>query len=202
MTRHLGRLVLIPDALAKHTADAIRVFMLTTHYRSPLAWVEEGIEAAERGLEHLRAAVRDRRPLVSYPSDEGDNELEHVAREARDKFITGMDDDLNTPMALGVIHDLAREINRARSEGVAAAALAPAQSALSELTGVLGLTLKEQARAVSEGEAAAIEGLVQERNKLRHEKKFADADRIREELAATGVVLEDTSQGTIWKKVK
>ncbi len=202
MTRHLGRLVLIPDALAKHSADAIRVFMLTTHYRSPLAWLEEGIEAAERGLEHLRAAVRDRRPLASSPTGQRENELEHVAKEARDKFIAGMDDDLNTPMALGVIHDLAREINRARSEGVAAAALAPAQSTLSELAGVLGLTLKEQARAVSEGEAAAIEGLVQERNKLRREKKFADADRIREELAATGVVLEDTSQGTIWKKVK
>jgi cysteinyl-tRNA synthetase len=202
MTRHLGRLVLIPDALAKHSADAIRVFMLTTHYRSPLAWLEEGIEAAERGLEHLRAAVRDRRPLASSLTGQRENELEHVAKEARDKFIAGMDDDLNTPMALGVIHDLAREINRARSEGVAAAALAPAQSTLSELAGVLGLTLKEQARAVSEGEAAAIEGLVQERNKLRREKKFADADRIREELAATGVVLEDTSQGTIWKKVK
>ena len=59
MTRHLGGLVLIPDALARHSADAIRAFILGTHYRSPLAWTDEGVNAAERGLERLRAAVKD-----------------------------------------------------------------------------------------------------------------------------------------------
>ena len=202
MTRHLGGLVLIPDALSRHSSDALRVFVLTTHYRSPLAWSEEGLEAAERGLEHLRAAAKETRPTSPGPSPKAESRLERDAAETRDQFIAAMDDDLNTPMALGFIHDLAREINRARSEGVAAASLAVAQTELRELTDVLGLTLKESRGIVGEDEAAEIERLVRKRDDLRRTRKFADADRIREELVSIGVALEDTPQGTIWKKIK
>jgi cysteinyl-tRNA synthetase len=202
MTRHLGRLVLIPEALAKHSSDALRVFILTTHYRSPVAWLEEGIEAAERGLDHLRAAVADYVPGGPVTAPDPENGLEGIAGEAKAKFITAMDDDLNTPMALGIIHDLAHEINRARSEGANPAWLVPGQAVLRELTGVLGLTLKEAGGSVNEAEAAEIERLVQERNDLRHARKFAEADRIREELGSIGVALEDSPKGTSWKKVK
>jgi cysteinyl-tRNA synthetase len=202
MTRHLGELVLIPDALASHSADALRVFVLTTHYRSPLAWAEEGVGAAERGLEHLRAAANEDPSRVPVSDLVGENEIKQIAAKAREEFVKAMDDDLNTPMALGFIHDLAREINRARSEGVPAERLAPAQAALRELTGVLGLTLKETGGLVSEGEAADIERIVQKRNDLRRAKKFAEADKIRKELGSIGVTLEDTPQGTSWKKVK
>jgi cysteinyl-tRNA synthetase len=201
MTRHLGELVLIPEALAKHSADALRVFILTTHYRSPVAWAEEGIEAAERGLEHLRAAVKDQSSLAP-DGPEAEYALEAAAREARVKFIAAMDDDLNTPMALGIIHDLAREINRARSEGVSTASLAPGQTAVRELTGVLGLTLKQIGGPVNEAEAAKIEQLVLRRNDLRRARQFTEADRIRIELGDMGVVLEDSPQGTTWKKIR
>jgi cysteinyl-tRNA synthetase len=202
MTRHLGRLVLIPEALVKHSSDALRVFILTTHYRSPVAWTEEGIEAAERGLEHLRAAAKGELPSGPLPKPDGENGLEHVTAETREQFIGAMNDDLNTPMALGLIHDLAREINRARSEGAAAASLTAAQVGLRELTDVLGLTLKDTGGIVSEVEATEIERLVRKRDEVRRTKKFAEADKIREELASIGVTLEDSPRGTTWKKLR
>lgn len=202
MTRHLGGLVLIPEALSKHSSDALRVFILTTHYRSPVAWVEEGIDAAERGLEHLRAALKDQviEPVAAAAQESGG--LAPLAAEARERFISAMDDDLNTPMALGIVHDLAREINKARAEGAEAALLAPAQTALREISEVLGLTLKESAGVVGAAEEAEILKLVENRNELRRAKKFAEADKIRQDLAAMGVTLEDTPQGTGWKKTR
>jgi cysteinyl-tRNA synthetase len=203
MTRHEGRLVEIPDALARHSADAIRAFILNTHYRTPLAWTNAGVEATERGLDRLRAAMKDFNPtFAAYPANQegGPNALTQSAQDAHTRFIAAMDDDLNTPMALGVIYDLARDINRARAAGVPAAELAPAQATLRELTDVFGLTLEEPRRAVSDTEAAEIEALVQKRNELRRDKKFTEADKLRGELAALGVTLEDTPQGTVWKK--
>ena len=198
MTRHLGGLVLIPDALSRHSSDAIRAFILGTHYRSPLAWTEEGIDAAERGLERLRAAVKD----SIAPSGETKDALTENATQAREKFIAMMDDDLNTAGALGVLYDLAREINRARGEGANAQTLAPAQATLQELAGVLGLTLQEPQRAVSDDEAEKINALVAERNALRAAKKYADADNVRKQLTEMGIEIADSAQGTTWKKVR
>ena len=199
MTRHLGGLVEIPDALSRHSSDAIRAFILNTHYRTPLAWTDEGVDAVERGLDRLRAAIQDYKP-GSARAQVQENAATEYARQARERFIAAMDDDLNTPMALGVIYDLAREINRARAEGIAVANLAPAQATLCELTEVFGLTLEVPQQAVSSTEAAEIEALIQRRNELRRAKKFADADAVRAQLTAMGVTLEDTAQGTTWKK--
>lgn len=201
MTRHLGGLVYIPDALSRHSSDAIRAFILGTHYRSPLPWTEEGVDAAERGLERLRAAVKDAVPPVS-PDGASAGTLNQSASEARKKFIAAMDDDLNTAGALGTLYDLAREINRARGEGATAQDLAPAQATLCTLAGVLGLTLQEPKRAVSDEDAETINTLVAERNALRAAKKYADADKVRAQLAEMGVEITDSAQGTTWKKVR
>jgi len=198
MTRHLGGLVHIPDALARYSADAIRVFILGTHYRSPLSWTDEGVDAAERGLERLRAAVKD----AVTPDALTDNDLARSAAQTRAKFIALMDDDLNTAGALGVVYDLAREINRARGEGASPQALAPAQATLKELTDVLGLTLQEPARAVSAADAEKINALVAERNALRAAKRYVDADKVRAQLAAMGVEIADSAQGTTWKMTR
>lgn len=221
MTRHEGGLIVIPDALAHHSADAIRAFILGTHYRSPLSWTDEGVDAAERGLERLRAAVAPFTSLTPNPSPTGRGErgssdsplpqgegmgvrgeLGERAQDTREKFIAAMDDDLNTAMAIGLLYDLAREINRSRSEGATAQALAPAQETLKELAGVLGLTLQEPERAVSEDESARIDALIKERNALRAGKKYREADAVRAKLTELGVVLEDSPQGTTWKKVR
>lgn len=204
MTRHLGGLIYIPDALSRHSADAIRVFVLSTHYRSPLTWTEEGVEAAERGLERLRAAVKDLPDLPLPPRDASDtaHALGTVATQVRARFIAAMDDDLNAAGALGALHDLAREINRARAEGVALQDLTSAQRMLKELAGVLGLTLKEWTRPITAEETQKIQALIQERNALRAAKRYAEADRIRAQLAEMGVALEDSPQGTTWKKIR
>lgn len=201
MTRHLGGLIYIPDALARHSSDAIRAFILGTHYRSPLSWTEEGVDAAERGLERLRAAVQDLSPNPS-PTKRGEHVLDTNAAQTREKFIAMMDDDLNTAGALGVLYDLAREINRARGEGATPQELAPAQATLKELAGVLGLTLQEPVHAVSDADAAKINALIAERNALRAAKKFADADKVRAQLTAMGIEIADSPQGTTWKKVR
>lgn len=199
MTRHLGGLVYIPDALAQHSSDAIRAFILGTHYRSPLAWTEDGVDAAERGLERLRHAVND---AIPPKGDSTNEELTRADEMAREKFIVLMDDDLNTAGALGVLYDLAREINRARSEGVAAQDLAPAQATLRELAGVLGLTLQEPTVAVSDADTEKINALIAERKALRAAKKYADADKVRAQLSEMGIEIADSAQGTTWKKVK
>ncbi len=201
MTRHEGGLIEIPQALAKFSSDAIRAFILNTHYRTPLAWTDQGVEAVERGLERLRAAVEGYDPAAASKDGE-ESALMQSASEARAKFTAAMDEDLNTPMALGVIYDLARVINRARAEGLSASQLAPAQATLYELAGVFGLTLQEPRAALSEDESKEIEALVTRRNELRRARQFAEADKIRERLSAMGVVLEDTAQGTTWRKTK
>ncbi len=201
MTRHEGGLVEIPEALSRHSADAIRAFILNTHYRTPLAWTEEGVEGMERGLDRLRAAVKDQLPAHAVAAF-GENGLGALAAEMRERFTAAMDDDLNSPMALGFLFDLAREINRARAEGTAVEQLSHAQSTLRELAGIFGLTLKEPEQAVSESDAAAIDALVQKRNELRRTKKFAEADQVRKQLTEMGVMLEDSPQGTTWIKRK
>ncbi len=197
MTRHLGGLIYIPDALSRHSSDSIRAFILGTHYRSPLAWTEDGVDAAERGLDKLRAAVND--PVTGSGTAKGN--FAEIAEFSRDKFIEHMDDDLNTAGALGVLYDLAREINRARGEGASAEQLAPAQATLKELAGVLGLTLQEATETVSDDEADKINALIAERNALRAAKKYKDADNVRAKLTEMGVEIADGAQGTTWKKV-
>lgn len=201
MTRHLGGLVYIPDALGRHSSDAIRAFILGTHYRSPLSWTDEGVDAAERGLERLRAAVKDAIPLTS-PDGPRAGGLNQSASDARKRFIAAMDDDLNAAGALATLYDLARDINRARGEGASPQDLAPAQATLKELTGVLGLTLKEPEHIVSDADAEKIKALIAERNALRAAKKYADADKVRAQLTELGVEIADSAQGTTWKKVR
>lgn len=203
MTRHLGGLVLIPDALARNSADAIRTFILSTHYRSPLAWSTEGTDPFERGLERLRVAIQGAPAEgAQAPQPSAGHPLVRFAADTREKFIAAMDDDLNTPMAIGAIFDLAREINRARQEGGSAEDLAPAQLTLRELSGVLGLTLQEPGRAVTADESEKILALIARRAELRKQKKFAEADQVRQQLTDLGVTLEDTPQGTTWKRAK
>jgi len=196
MTRHLGNFISVQEALQKYSTDAIRLFILSSHYRSPLTWKEENVLAAERGAERLRAALKDYvGPPPTSPGDALCEEAEAVRRE----FIAAMDDDFNTPRAIAQVFELARMINQARDSGVSAHSLAYAQSILKELTDVLGLTLKGLP-APSEAEPF-IALLVEVRSQLRAAKQWALADRIRERLAELGVILEDGPEGTTWKYI-
>jgi len=194
MHRHIGNTLWLKDALAQHEPDAIRLYLLSTHYRTPVVWTDEDVAATARGLERLRAALKD--AVESKSSTE--TAFAQMANQVREKFIAAMDDDFGTPQAIAVLYDLAREINRARGEGASPDALAPAQATLRELIGVLGLTLKEPESKMLAA-APFIELLIQVRKDLRAAKQYALADKVRDDLAKLGVTLEDGLQGTTWK---
>lgn len=193
MSKSLGNLVSVEEALQRYSADALRAYFLSSHYRSPLQYGDEGAAAMERSLARFHHALRP------GPAETAGAAAAMDAAPYRERFITAMDEDLNTPQALAALFDLAREINRARDAGQPVNA---AQETLRELGGILGLTFAERGPAAGAAELAAqpfIELLVNTRAELRQARQYALADRIRDELAAQGVTLEDTPNGTLWQ---
>ena len=187
MSKSLGVLVTVKEVLQRFSPDAVRLFILSSHYRSPLSFSEEGLEAAEKGVERLRLAAR---------VDGGTDSAEAIDVAAfRQGFVAAMDDDFNTAQAIASLFDLAREINRAASEGVD---IKQAQQTLFELCNLLGLTLKE--RETSQDEKLVIESMVTARSNARKQKNWQEADRIRADLEKMGIVLEDTAKGTVWRR--
>ncbi len=189
MSRSLGNLITIREALEKYSADTIRLFILSSYYRSPLAYSEEILEATERGAERLRQAAGRTR-------GESKGEAQIDTESYRNRFIEAMDDDFATAQAIAALFDLAREINRADEDGLDTA---KARATLVELAGVLGLTLKEPEKHFV-GAEPFIDLLIETRKRLREAKQFQLADEIRDKLGELGVALEDTPQGTIWKR--
>jgi cysteinyl-tRNA synthetase len=188
MSKSTGNLVSIKDALDRFSSDAIRLFILSSHYRSPLTYSEEALEASERGAERLRWALTHR-----TNADEGVAILN--AEPFEQKFVEAMDDDFNTAQAIAVLFELAKEINRGAEKGLH---ITEAQHTLLKLAGILGLTLKEKAQPTPDAEAF-ISLLASIRDDLRQNQQWQLADKIRRGLADLGVTLEDTPQGTRWK---
>jgi cysteinyl-tRNA synthetase len=196
MSKSLGNLITIKQALEQFSSDAIRIFVLSSHYRSPLTYSEEGLEAAERGAERLmRVALRD--------DTTGGKGKALDAKPYEEQFKEAMNDDFNTPQALAVLFELARAINQAGDSGLS---FIGARSFISELArDVLGLKLDPLDLIMREPEPEIeqrVNRMVEERLKLRNAKQWQQADKIRAELRELGVVLEDTPEGTIirWKR--
>ena len=187
MSKSLGNLVSVVEALERYSPDAMRLYFLSSHYRSPLAYSDEGAAAIERSLDRIRHALT--------PSNGSGPQVDPSSHAAR--FATAMDDDLNTPQAVAALFDLARDINRGRDAGQQ---VDDGQAVLRELGGVLGLTFAERASSATELAAAPfIDLLVSVRSDLRAARQFALADQIRDGLSAEGVTLEDSAQGTQWQ---
>jgi cysteinyl-tRNA synthetase len=185
MSKSLGNFITIRDGLNKVGGDGLRLWVLTSHYRKPLTFSEETLDAAKTGADRLRTAAR-------AASSDGDGGID--LPQLRERFTAAMDDDLNTPQALAVLFDLAKEINRARDDGRGALA---AQGLLLELADVLGLRLEQAEQAIEA--APFIDLMIQIRSELRAAKQWALADRIRDGLADLRIVLEDGPDGTTWK---
>lgn len=192
MAKSLGNFLTIRDVLADFRAEEIRYFILGTHYRSPLAYSREQMLSARASLSRFYQALRGL-PASQAPAI-GDYEQ---------RFYAAVDDDLNTPEAIAVLFDLAREINRLREQDIAAAA------ALAALMRRLGLSIglfqqdPEAFFHTQPGQGdddSEIDKLVAERVSARAERNFKRADEIRDDLLARGIQLEDNSNGTRWRR--
>ena len=192
MSKSLGLFVTLKQALSRFSPDAIRLFILSSHYRSPLNFSEEGVAAAEKGMDRLRQAA-----LAGPARGQGGPPADIDAEAVRRRFTEAMDRDFNSPQALAALFDLVRDINRAMDQGADARG---AQQVLRELLGVLGFTFK--AAEVDLAARPFIDLLVSLRTDLRREKQWQLADRVRDSLKEMGVLLEDTPQGTVWKHEK
>jgi cysteinyl-tRNA synthetase len=190
MSKSLGNFFTIREILGKFDAEVVRFFILRAHYRSPLNYSDQHLEDAKAALTRLYTALRG----IGVEKTAIDWAEPHAAR-----FQAAMDDDFNTPEALAVMFELAGEVNKSRD---------PEQAGLLKgLASVLGLLTRDPEIFLKMGSARAgdysterIEALIQERLDARNAKDFKRGDAIREELKAAGVVLEDSAQGTRWRR--
>ena len=192
MSKSLGNFFTIRDVLKHYNAEAVRYFLLSTHYRSPLNYTEENLNLAQSALERLYTALRG---TDKNAQPAGGEQFVSAFEEA-------MNDDFNTPNAFSVLFDLAREVNTLKAQQAPEADAMAAR--LRQLGGVLGL-LENDPDAFLKGDAeddevAKIEALILQRNTARQNKDWAAADAARDALKAMNIVLEDTANGTTWRK--
>ncbi len=189
MSKSLGNFFTIREVLEKFDAEVVRFFILRAHYRSPLNYSDAHLDDAKGALTRLYTALRGQ----SLAALEIDWNAAYPAR-----FKAAMDDDLNTPEAVAVLFDLAAEVNRNHD-----AALAGQLRALGGVLGLLGRDAEVylQSGPAEEGYAPErIEALISERTAAKKSRDFARSDAIRDELKAAGIVLEDSAQGTTWRR--
>ncbi|MET1256073.1 cysteine--tRNA ligase [Aliikangiella maris] len=197
MSKSLNNFFTIRDVLQEYRSESVRFFMVSSHYRSQLNYSEDNLKSADAALERLYLALRDV-DLSALPAINTDDPL--VSR-----FIQAMDDDFNTPEAVAVLFEVAKELNRAKTES--SEQVTHLAAVLIELGGVLGLlgqNPEEFLKSVSDGkdlDTQQIEGLIVERNQARADKNWARADEIRDQLQQMGVVLEDKDGNTSWRMV-
>jgi cysteinyl-tRNA synthetase len=194
MSKSLGNFFTVRAVLKKFEPEVVRSFILGSHYRSPLDYSDENLQGAKAALTRLYLALKD------LPPESGQTA---AAATYEEKFYAAMDDDFNTPEAFAVLFDLARDVNKLREEGSAAAASLGA--ALRRLGGILGLLQQDPQAFLRGGVAnglikAQIEELVARRAEARKNRNWAESDRIRDELKAQGVILEDTAGQTTWRR--
>jgi len=218
---HSGTFVTVHSVLARHRAPALRLYLLSQHYRSTMSYSEEGLIGAEtRWQRYADARAAALRVLPWLDAGEGvmtpeaatrSAELGQTLQWARENFVTAMDDDFNTPRALSVLDELSHRLNdyiavasRGEASPAAATVLRQALETLEELAGVLGIQLTvlpmPGGQTLDEATTMEIERLVAERAALRKARQWAEADRIRQELDTRyGVTVKDHAQGTTWE---
>ncbi len=210
MSKSLGNFLTIEEILKRLAPEAVRLFLVGTHYRSPLDFTEQGLADAARAstrIHETAARLEEALGAVEDSSRDPTGDLPPSVRAYRDEFTAAMDDDLNSPRALAAIFDEIREINRLLDAGEHAALAAHARN-LRDMTGVLGV-LRTPARSYFDEEKgrhlsasgidpAEIERLIAERAAARKARDFRRADEIRDQLLARGIALKDGAEGTSW----
>lgn len=198
MSKSTGNLIPIRDFIKEHPGDVMRLIVISSHYRSPLTFNDEVIQANQRALDRLLSAKRPAKPDAEGAPQDTLNELKAQEDKTCQEFIESMDEDFNTAGALGSIFDLVRTINQARAMGAADTELESSQKTFDELTGILGLAFDDKESAITRADAF-IDLLLDLRQELRKQKNYELSDRIRDELVKQGVVIEDTPEGSTWR---
>ncbi|OCH04820.1 cysteine--tRNA ligase [Aliivibrio fischeri] len=192
MSKSLGNFFTIRDVLAHYDSETVRYFLMSGHYRSQLNYSEENLNQARASLERLYTSLRGLDLSVTPAGGE-----EFVGR-----FSTAMNDDFNTPEAYSVLFEMAREVNRLKTENLDTASKLGAL--MRELADVLGLLSQEPEAFLQGGssndDVAEIEALIKARNDARAAKDWAAADAARDAIAALNIVLEDGPEGTTWRR--
>lgn len=200
MSKSLGNGVLVKDLRAEYKCEAIRYFMLSTHYRNPLNFSEKIMEQAERSVERIANTVsnlRHRLQTASAGSEEVTPAWEAKLREIWTAFHAKMQDDFNTPDAITAVFEWVNEVNSLLQRPIVSRAdLEAAQALFSEMNGVLRIAKEEEADLLD----GDVEALIAERNEARKAKNWARADEIRDLLDAKGIIIEDTPQGMRWRR--
>ncbi len=191
MSKSLGNFFTVREVLKKYDAEVVRYFILGSHYCSPLDYSDENLLGAKAALTRLYLALKDLPAAIA------------AVDGYEEKFNAALDDDFNTPGAMAVLFELVRDINKLRENSLAAAA--PLGATLRRLGGILGL-LQRAPQTFLQGEVANglsdehIEALIKQRVQARQERNWAESDRIRDDLKAQGVILEDTAGKTTWRR--
>lgn len=198
MSKSLGNFILVHDIIKQIDPQVLRFFMLSVHYRHPINYSEELLESTKNGLERLKTSyfnLKHRLESSTNLTHDDEQWLDKI-KGYREAFIKEMDDDFNTANAIAVLFELSKQANlylleKNTSETVIRAFL----TEFEQLFDVLGLTFEEEQLLDEE-----IEALIQKRNEARKNRNFALADQIRDQLKAMNIILEDTPQGTRWKR--
>lgn len=200
MSKSLGNFVLLRDLLGAYDPMVIRYMLATTHYRRPLRYDEAVITEAQANVNKLREAIRrlkHRQDQASADLEDHETWLTEI-NGIQEQFVTAMDDDFNASNGITALFDLVKSLNRYLDlELVSQAVLSLYDKVLHDLLAVFGLDLEDKSNSIDQ----EIEALIEERRQARANKDFARSDAIRDQLKEQGILLDDTPQGTVWKRV-
>lgn len=198
MSKSLGNFVLVHDIIKKHSPQVLRFFMLSVHYRNPINYSEELLESTRAAFERLTTSYQNLKHRKEASTDLTDNNQEWLDKisTSKEQFIEAMDDDFNTAKAISVLFDLSKLANYYLLEKNTAVAVIDAfTKQFEDLLQVLGLTVEKEEILDEE-----IDALIEKRIQARKDRNFQLSDQIRDQLKEMNIILEDTQQGTRWKR--
>ncbi|KGX85403.1 cysteine--tRNA ligase [Pontibacillus litoralis] len=199
MSKSLGNYVLAHDISKAHDPQVVRFFMLSVHYRNPINFNEELLNSAKNGLDRVRNAYQNLSHRMESTMNMDDHEQQWLekAEHHKQRFIDEMNDDFNTANAISVLFDITKDANiYLQSDHTSSKVMEAFQQLLQELTSILGIGITQEEELLDE----EIEALIQQRIDARKNRDFQKADEIRDDLKERNIILEDTPQGTRWKR--
>ncbi|NLM05839.1 MAG: cysteine--tRNA ligase [Tissierellia bacterium] len=199
MSKSLNNFMLVKGVREYYDLEVLRFFLVSAHYRSPINYSKEAMDAAEAGLERIYNAKKQLEYLLTVAKSEESPKDEDILKELetfKAAFIESMDDDLNTAEGVSHVFDLVRFVNTNLDESSSKKSVRMSLDLLMELSGVLGILTRTEELPDEE-----INALIEERVQARKNKDFARADEIRDQLKEMGIVIEDTREGMKWKRI-